>query len=106
MQPITGLFIFALLFSIILGTFCITEIFRLTKIKLTELQKKLITAIVGVILCCIWYFANINKCIDLLILTFFGAVGFYDIIIKTITKEIGGKYESEDYESKDNTSTR
>ena len=39
--------------------------------------------------------------IDLLILTFFGAVGFYDFLIKTFVKQIGG-----DNDSEDNTSTR
>ena len=101
MEPITGLFIFALLASITLGTFCVIQIFKAAKKTLSELQKKLITGIVGLILCLVWYFVKIDQHIDLLILTFFGAVGFYDIIIKTVANQIGGKYGS-----KDNTGTR
>lgn len=96
MEPITGLFIFALLVSITLGTFCVIQIFKAAGKTFSELGKKLITGIVGLILCFIWYYFNINQKIDLLILTFFAAVGFYDIIIKTFIKQIGGEYGSED----------
>lgn len=101
MEPITGLFIFALLVSITLGTYCVIQIFKSAGKILTELQKKLVTLTVGVILCTIWYFCKINQAIDLLILTFFAAVGFYDFLIKTFVKQIGG-----DNDSEDNTSTR
>jgi uncharacterized membrane protein HdeD (DUF308 family) len=101
MEAITGLFIFALLVSITLGTSCVLQIFKASGKDLSEIWKKIITGIVGLVLCLVWYFAKINQAIDLLILTFFAAVGFYDIIIKTITKKIGGSDDSEN-----NTSTR
>ncbi len=90
MEPITGLFIFALLFAIVVGTYAIIDIFKVAGKELTRLQKKFITGIVGIILCLVWYFLKINQHIDILILTFFAAVGFYDIIIKTVIKDIGG----------------
>jgi len=101
MEPITGFFIFTLLVSITLGTFCVTQIFKVAKKELSQIWKKIVTGIVGLILCLVWYYFEINQAIDLLILTFFAAVGFYDIIIKTITKKIG-----EEYDSGDNSSTR
>ena len=101
MEPITGFFIFTLLVSITLGTFCVTQIFKVAKKELSQIWKKIVTGIVGLILCFVWYYFKINQNIDLLILTFFGAVGFYDIIIKTVANQIGGKYGS-----KDNTGTR
>lgn len=89
------LWIATLVVSITLGTFIILEILKLYKIEVSQLKKKLITGIVGVILCFVWYYFNIDKRIDSLILSFFAAVGFYDIIIKTIIKGSGGSNDTE-----------
>ena len=94
MEPITGLFIFALLASITLGTYCVLQIFKAAGKTFSQLGKKLITGIVGLALCLVWYFCKINQSIDLLILTFFGAVGLYDYVIKTFLKDIGGSDDS------------
>jgi hypothetical protein len=101
METVTGLFNFALLAAITLGTFIVLQFFKTAGKILSEIWKKVITFIVGIVLCFVWYYLKLNQNIDILILTFFGAVGFYDIIIKTITKKIGGSDDSEN-----NTSTR
>lgn len=101
METVTGLFNFALLAAITLGTFIVLQFFKTAGKILSEIWKKVITFIVGIVLCFVWYYLKLNQNIDILILTFFGAVGFYDIIIKTITKQIGGSDDSEN-----NTGTR
>lgn len=101
METVTGLFNFALLAAITLGTFIVLQFFKTAGKILSEIWKKVITFIVGIVLCFVWYYLKLNQNIDILILTFFGAVGFYDIIIKTFVKKIGDNYDSED-----NSSTR
>ena len=100
METIFGFLVLALLFSIVIATsIVIWTIETVFKKKPTQLMKKIITTIVGCVLSLIWFYFVPDSRVDLIILTFFAAVGFYDIIIKTIEGYFSKKKDSNETES-------
>lgn len=87
MEQIFSLFVMALLGSIIIATYIVIEFIALAwKKQLTNIQKKIVTGFIGIGLILIWFKIVPDMKMDLLILTFLAAVGFYDYFIKTVTE--------------------
>lgn len=100
METIFGFLVMALLFSIVIATSIVIWIIENGfKKKPTQIMKKIITTIVGCVLSLIWFYFVPDSRVDLIILTFFAAVGFYDIIIKTIEGNFSKKKDSNETES-------
>lgn len=104
MDQIFDLMIISLLASIVIGTYLVIEVLKSIGKKLTQFQKKLVTLIIGIIFSFVWHFGLGEERLDILVLTFLAAVGFYDFIIKTILDRFPKKEENGN--SENNTGTR